>query len=98
MPSVFFDGRRPFLTEAIARGELHPCGSLAVCPVSPARQEVSLNTTRLADLDATDPAALSQALPRLIDQVWTCVGFLQRRVPGFEQAVFSGLAPRIGIR
>ena len=98
VPSVFFDGRKPFLSEAIARGELHPCGILAVCPVSPARQEVSLNTTRLADLDATDPAALSQALPRLIDQVWTCVGFLQRRVPGFEQAVFSGLAPRIGIR
>jgi hypothetical protein len=98
VPSVFFDGRKPFIASAISDGELHPCGILAVCPVSTARSEVSLNTTRIADLDATDPDALSRALPRLVDQVWTCVRFLQRRVPGFENAVFSGLAPRIGIR
>jgi hypothetical protein len=98
VPSVFFDGQRPFIADAIARGELHPCGILAVCPVSTARKEVSLNTTRIANLDATDPDALSKALPRLVEQVWTCVEFLRRRVPGFENAVFSGLAPRIGIR
>ena len=34
----------------------------------------------------------------MIDQVWTCADFLCRRVPGFENAVFSSLAPRIGIR
>ncbi|WP_293863328.1 FAD-dependent oxidoreductase [uncultured Alsobacter sp.] len=98
VPSVFFDGQKPFIAQAIAAGELAPCGILAVCPVSTARREVSLNTTRIADLDATDPDALSRALPRLVDQVWTCVRFLQNRVPGFEKAVFSGLAPRIGIR
>ncbi|MBL8702205.1 MAG: FAD-dependent oxidoreductase, partial [Alphaproteobacteria bacterium] len=42
--------------------------------------------------------ALSGALPRLIDQAWLAAEFLKRRVPGFERAVFSGLAPRIGIR
>ena len=31
-------------------------------------------------------------------QVWECAGFLKSSVPGFEDAVFSGLAPRIGIR
>ena len=98
VPSVFFDGQKPFIADAIARGELSPCGILAICPVSTARKEVSLNTTRIADLDATDPDALSRALPKLVDQVWTCVRFLQNRVPGFEAAVFSGLAPRIGIR
>jgi len=98
VPSVFFDGQKPFIAEAIARGDLHPCGILAVCPVSTARKEVSLNTTRIANLDATDPDALSRALPLLIEQVWTCVRFLQRHVPGFENAAFSGLAPRIGIR
>jgi hypothetical protein len=98
VPSVFFDGSKPFIADAIARGELYPCGILAVCPVSPARKEVSLNTTRIANLDATDPDALSRALPKLVDQVWTCVGFLRKHVPGFENAHFSGLAPRIGIR
>jgi hypothetical protein len=98
IPSVFFEGRSSFLSQAIAAGELAQCGILAICPVSPARKEVSINTTRIADLDATDPDALSAALPTLIDQVWLCSEFLRRRVPGFEQAVFAGIAPRIGIR
>jgi hypothetical protein len=98
VPSVFFEGKSAFLSQAIAAGELSPCGILAICPVSMARKEVSVNTTRIADLDATDPDALSAALPRLIDQVWLSAEFLRRRVPGFESAVFSGLAPRIGIR
>ncbi|MBL8673053.1 MAG: FAD-dependent oxidoreductase, partial [Alphaproteobacteria bacterium] len=98
VPSVFFDGKGPFVAEAIARGELFPCGILAVCPVSTQRKEVSLNTTRIANLDATDTARLSQALPDLLDQVWACAKFLRRRVPGFERAHFSGIAPRIGIR
>ena len=98
VPSVFLDGRAAFLRDAMERGELYPCGLLAICPVSTARREVSLNTTRLANLDATRPELLSRALPELIEQAWQCVGFLRRRVPGFEDAVFSGLAPRIGIR
>jgi hypothetical protein len=98
VPSVFFDGKGPFLQAAMQRGELYPCGLLAICPVSTARKEVSLNTTRLADLDATRSDVLSRALPDLIEQAWQCASFLQNRVPGFENAVFSGLAPRIGIR
>jgi len=98
VPSAFFDGRRPLLADAIERGELFPCGLLAVCPVSTARREVSLNTTRIADLDATRTESLSDALPALMEQVWTASAFLRNRVPGFERAIFSGIAPRIGIR
>lgn len=98
IPSVFFDGRGPFLVEAIERGELFPCGLLAVCPVSTQRKEVSLNTTRIANLDATNPDRLSGALPDLLEQVWACARFLKARVPGFENSQFSGIAPRIGIR
>ena len=98
VPSVFLDGKGPLIAQAVKAGELYPCGLLAICPVSTARREVSLNTTRLADLDASDAGVLSRALPELIDQVWQCVTFLQSRVPGFGDAVFSGLAPRIGIR
>jgi hypothetical protein len=98
IPSVFFDGKGPFIADAIEKGELRPCGILAVCPLSEPRREVSLNTTRIANLDATNPENLGRALPDLLDQVWTCARFLQNRVPGFENAHFSGLAPRIGIR
>ena len=34
----------------------------------------------------------------MLDQVWMCVNFMRKYVPGFENAVFSGIAPRIGIR
>jgi hypothetical protein len=98
VPSVFFDGKAPLVADAVANGELHPCGILAVCPLSTQRREVSLNTTRIANLDATRTDRLSEALPQLIDQVWTCAKFLKKHVPGFEDAHFSGIAPRIGIR
>jgi hypothetical protein len=84
--SVFFDGTGPFIADAIARGALHACGILAICPVSLARREVSVNTTRIADLDATRTDALSGALPDLLDQVWTCARFLEASVPGFANA------------
>ena len=98
VPSVFFEAKGPLLAEAIDKGELLPCGILAICPISAARKEISVNSTRISDLDATRTDRLSQALPELIEQVWTCSRFLQKRVPGFENAHFAGLAPRIGIR
>jgi hypothetical protein len=98
VPSVFFDGNGPFIAQAVERGDLFPCGILAVCPVAPKRKEVSINTTRIANLDAIDTTRLSESLPDLLDQVWACARFLKARVPGFESAQFSGIAPRIGIR
>lgn len=98
LPKVFLVAEGPLLGGAIARGEMYPTSMIGVTPVSLARKEVSLNTTRLANLDATRTDALSRALPDLVEQVWQAVGFLRRCVPGFETAVYSGLAPRIGIR
>jgi len=71
---------------------------VATTPVSLQRKEVSVNTTRVSGVDATRPEQLAAALPDLLDQVWTCAGFLRKYVPGFEDAHFAGLAPRIGIR
>ena len=97
-PKVFLKADGPLLSKAIADGELYPTALLAVTPVSTDRREVALNTTRVANVDATDTAALSATMPQLVDQVWNCQGFLRKRVPGFEEAAFAGLAPRIGIR
>jgi hypothetical protein len=57
-----------------------------------------INTTRVSLPDPTRPEALSVALRSLIGQVRQCASFLQKRVPGFENASLSGLAPRVGIR
>jgi hypothetical protein len=86
------------LGQAINSGEMYPCTSVYVWPTSMARREVGLNTTRLADLDATDTERLSEALSTLTDQVLTCLRFVKKQVPGFAAAHLSGVAPRIGIR
>lgn len=97
-PCVFFKGDGPFLAPAIARGELHRTALIMMQPTSAARKEVCINTTRVSLPDPTRPEALSLALRTLVGQVRQCSLFLQRNVPGFENATLSGLAPRVGIR
>ena len=98
MPKVFLTAHGPLMRKAIADGKLHQSSMIGITPISIQRKEVSVNTTRVGHLDATKTDKLSQALPELMDQVWDCAKFLQSSLPGFENAVFSGIAPRIGIR
>jgi hypothetical protein len=97
-PCVFFKGDGPFLADAIERGELHKTALIMMQPTSAARKEVCINTTRVSLADPTRPEALSVALRSLVGQVRQCASFLQKNVPGFENASLSGLAPRVGIR
>lgn len=98
LAKVFFVADGPLMQGAIARGDLHASSMIGITPTSIARREVSLNTTRVSHVDATDTKALSTAFPELTRQVWRAAQFAQRHIPGFEDAVFSGVAPRIGIR
>jgi len=97
-PKVFIKGNGPTVSAAVRRGEMYPTSLIASNPVSVQRREVSLNTTRVAGIDATRTDSLSNALPELMNQVWTCMDFLRNNIPGYEHAFFAGIAPRIGIR
>jgi hypothetical protein len=98
-PAVFIKGNGPLVQDAIRTGDLkYETALVGVIPVSNERGEVSINTTRIANVDATDTVKLSEAFGGLVDQVWSCVSFLRKRVPGFENAHFSGLSHRVGIR
>lgn len=97
-PKVFFVAKGPLIQKGIAEGKLHATALIGIGPVSMKRREIYCNTTRVANVDATRTDKLSSALPDLMDQVWMCANFLSSSVPGFEEAQFSGLAPRIGIR
>ncbi|MBM3595690.1 MAG: FAD-dependent oxidoreductase [Alphaproteobacteria bacterium] len=98
LPKVFLVSDGPLMRKAIEAGDLYRSSMIAVTPVSLARKEVSLNTTRIGNIDATNTADLSRAFGDLTEQVWNCAAFMRKYVPGFENAHFSGLAPRIGIR
>jgi hypothetical protein len=97
-PYMALSAEGSLLGDAIASGEMYPCTAIFMSPTSTQRREVTLNSTRLADLDATDPRELSRALPVLIAQVERCVAFARKRLPGFGEATLARVAPRIGIR
>lgn len=97
-PTVFLKGDGPLVSGAIERGELYPTALIMIQPTSRQRGEVCLNSTRVGGIDGTRTQALSATLATLADQVWQCSAFMQRHVPGFEQASFSGIATRVGVR
>ncbi len=97
-PKVLLRGTQGLLKDAIDAGEMYPTSVLAVVPTSNARKEVSINSTQLAGVDGTRATSLSAALPPLMAQVDQGLRFLRRRLPGFENAVLAGVAPKIGVR
>lgn len=97
-PTVFLKGNGPLLEGAIERGELYPTALIMIQPTSVARREVCLNTTRVGGIDGTRTGELSATLASLAAQVWQCSEFMCRHVPGFENASYSGISTRIGVR
>ncbi len=98
-PTAFFRGNGPFLGGAIQRGDMPPTALIMIMPTSKARKEVCINATRVAEnIDGTQAIDVSRAVPVLLEQVWQTVSFLKGNCPGFENASFAGVAPRVGIR
>lgn len=98
LPFSVLDANGELMDEAIASGRLFETTAIYMWPTSLKRQEVGLNTTRLARLDATNIERLSESLTSLTDQVRKATTFLRERVPGFEDSHLAGIAPRVGIR
>lgn len=86
------------LGAAINAERMFPCTAVFMWPTSMRLREIGLNTTRVANIDATDPANLSSVLTVLSQQVMTAVRFMKREVPGFADAELAGVAPQIGVR
>ena len=59
---------------------------------------VMIHMTRIPNVDATDPVALTRAEIEGRRQVQEYHRFLRDRVPGFEQSVVVGTSPSIGVR
>ena len=59
---------------------------------------VMIHMTRIPNVDATDPVALTRAEIEGRRQVGEYHRFLRECVPGFEQAVLVGTSPAIGVR
>ena len=98
IPKAFFVHDGPIMKKAIESGELYKSSMIALGPISMDYKEISVNSTRIAGINAIDVMSLSGTLYELVEQVDMCVNFLKKWVLGFENAEFSGLAPKIGVR
>jgi hypothetical protein len=58
----------------------------------------SINTTRVINRDGTKLGDVTAAMIEGRRQVAEVASFLRKRVPGFENAWLSGMAPHIGVR
>ena len=69
---------------------------LAFTPI-PGTDDVSLNVTRVK-CDHEDPRSLSRGLAEARAQIEPVFRFVQKNVPGLENAYVSGIAPILGVR
>lgn len=97
-PYVALSAEAGLLKEAREAGEMFPCTALFLTPTSMETGELCVNATRVSRVNAMDPTAAASALLELSSQVETLIKFLTRRVPGFEKAILSSVAYRLGVR
>lgn len=97
-PCVFFKAEGPLLGNGIKSGEIFPTALIMIEPVSVAKKEVCVNSTRISRVPALNESKLSNAYLELLIQAEILAKFLNNWVPGFEKAVISGVSPKIGIR
>ncbi len=97
-PYVALSSQGELLGKALQKGEMYPCTAMFMTPVSIQTGEICVNSTRIAQLDASCSDTASKAMLNLAGQVQSAIKFLCRQVPGFEGAVLSSVASRLGVR
>jgi len=97
-PIAGLDAKGPLLQKAIDSGEMFETMGIYIMPVALSRNEIALNSTRIANIDATRSDQISSKLPELYFQIDNCASFLNRNIKGFEKAKICAIASKIGIR
>jgi hypothetical protein len=83
---------------ACERGDLDVPRELVSFFISPYPDEVSVNMTRVTDVDPLDPGDLTRAEVDARAQAMRLMSFFRRDVPGFANARIAATAAQIGIR
>jgi len=80
------------------RGEVSVPRELVSFFATPYDDEVTVNMTRVVNIDPLDPDDLTRAEVEARGQVMELLAFFRARVPGFAQARIAATATQIGIR
>ena len=97
-PKVFFSSNGPLMKNAIQSGQLHSCSMLAFNPNSIDKTVVTVNTTRLVSNDCIGAEKLGASILELTKQVDDAFSFIVNNIPGCQNAILDGVAPRLGVR
>lgn len=84
--------------EAQAKGDVSIPREVVSFFISPYPDEVTVNMTRVVDIDPLDPDDLTRAEVEARGQAMQLFDFFRKRVPGFENARIAATATQIGIR
>ncbi len=84
--------------EARERGEVTIPRELVSFFATPYHDEVTVNMTRVTNIDPLDPNDLTRAEVEARMQAMQLMDFFRKRVPGFANARISATATQIGIR
>ncbi|HEY5339571.1 MAG TPA: FAD-dependent oxidoreductase, partial [Candidatus Aquilonibacter sp.] len=84
--------------QAQADGAVHIPRELVSFFASPYPDEVTVNMTRVTDIDPLDPDDLTRAEVQSRKQVTELLAFFRERVPGFENSRIAATATQVGIR
>jgi FAD dependent oxidoreductase len=97
-PGVGAAGFRNLIRTARAAGDYHiPRDDMGFNPL-PGRREVTINITRVHDIDGTDPDDLTRAEIESQLQILEATRFLRRYVPGFESCYVVSSPFQVGVR
>ncbi len=84
--------------EAQAKGDVTIPREVVSFFISPYPDEVTVNMTRVVDIDPLDPDDLTRAEVEARAQAMQLFDFFRKRVPGFENCRIAATATQIGIR
>ena len=84
--------------EAQAKGDVSIPREVVSFFITPYPDEVTVNMTRVVDIDPLDPDDLTHAEVAARGQTMELLKFFRSRVPGFENARIAATATQIGIR
>lgn len=93
-----FIGFPALLKKAEADGRYHVPRDRFIYITSAEEGRLAINTSRLLDVDATDPESLSRGVAQGSMQVLELLGVMRDYFPGFENCRLSAVAPLLGIR
>jgi FAD dependent oxidoreductase len=86
------------ITCARAAGDFHVPRDRISIDTMPGRREITVNVTRVHDVDGTDPDSLTRAEVQAQLQMLEVMRFLHDYVPGFEEAYIVSTPFQLGVR